>query len=230
GAAYTDTLRAGIGSLVHELAESAARERWSETELLAELDQRWHRLDFGDGWVERREYVRVRGMVERLGRWLSARHSRFIAAEVPFEVEIGRARLVGRLDRLERDDNGRPVVVDYKTGRSKVRADDLPTHPQLAVYQLAAENGAFDELTDGVRESGGAMLVQLQAHDRGAAREQIQTPLTDAEDPKWAEKLVIDAADGMAGREFLAQPSTWCGFCPARISCPAHADGRQVTP
>ncbi|HEX5996185.1 MAG TPA: ATP-dependent DNA helicase, partial [Jiangellales bacterium] len=47
GAAYTDTLRAGIGSLVHELAESAARERWSETELLAELDQRWHRLDFG---------------------------------------------------------------------------------------------------------------------------------------------------------------------------------------
>jgi hypothetical protein len=74
------------------------------------------------------------------------------------------------------------------------------------------------------------MLVQLQAHHRGAAREQVQPPLADAEDPKWAEKLVIDAADGMAGREFLAQPSSWCGFCPAKISCPAHADGGQVTP
>jgi superfamily I DNA/RNA helicase/RecB family exonuclease len=230
GATETDAIRAGIGSLVHELAESAAREHWSEAELLAELDQRWQRMDFGTGWVERREYERARAMVERLGRWLSARHDRFIAAEVPFDVEIGRARLAGRVDRLEKDDHGRPVVVDYKTGKSKVRDDDLQAHPQLAVYQLATENGAFDELTGGVRASGGAVLVQLQAHHRGAAREQAQTPLADAEDPKWAEKLVIDAADGMAGREFLAQPSTWCGFCPVRISCPAHADGGQVTP
>ncbi|HEU4543959.1 MAG TPA: ATP-dependent DNA helicase [Jiangellaceae bacterium] len=230
GATDTDTIRAGIGTLVHDLAEVASRERWSESELLAELDRRWQRMDVGSGWVERREYERVRGMVERLGRWLSTRHDRFIAAESPFDVEIGRARLAGRVDRLERDDRGRPVVVDYKTGKSKVRDDDVPVHPQLGVYQLAAEYGAFDEYTGGVRESGGAMLVQLQAHNRGQAREQVQPPLGDAEDSKWAEKLVAETADGMAGWEFLAQPSTWCGYCPARMSCPAHAEGGQVTP
>jgi superfamily I DNA/RNA helicase/RecB family exonuclease len=230
GATDADTIRAGIGTLVHDLAEAASRERWSEAQLLAELDRRWQRLDVGSGWVERREYERVRGMVERLGRWLSTRRDRFIAAELPFDVEIGRARLAGRVDRLERDDRGRPVIVDYKTGKSKVRDDDVPTHPQLAVYQLAAENGAFDEYTGGVRESGGAMLVQLQAHNRGEAREQVQPPLAQAEDPAWAEKLVTETADGMAGWEFLAEPSNWCGYCPAKISCPAHAEGGQVTP
>ena len=230
GATDADTTRAGIGTLVHELAEAASRERWSQAQLLAELDRRWQQLDVGSGWVERREYARVRGMIERLGRWLSTRHDRFIAAELPFDVEIGRARLAGRVDRLERDERGRPVIVDYKTGKSKVRDDDVPAHPQLAVYQLAAENGAFDQHTGGARESGGAMLLQLQAHDRGEAREQVQPPLADAEDPAWAAKLVTETADGMAGWEFLAEPSSWCGYCPAKISCPAHAEGGQVTP
>jgi RecB family exonuclease len=230
GATDTDTIRAGIGTLVHDLADAASRGRWSEAELLAELDRQWQRMDVGAGWVERREYDRVRAMVERLGRWLSARHDRFIAAELPFDVEIGQARLGGRVDRLERDDDGRPVVVDFKTGKSKVRDDDVPVHPQLAVYQLATEYGAFDGHTGEVRESGGAMLVQLQAHSRGEAREQVQPPLAEADDPKWAEKLVTETADGMAGQEFLAEPSTWCGFCPAKASCPAHADGGQVTP
>ena len=121
-------------------------------------------------------------------------------------------------------------MVDFKTGKSKVRDADLPGHPQLAVYQLAAQYGAFDEHIEGERESGGAMLVQLQAHSRGAAREQVQPPLADADDPKWAERLVTETADGMAGRQFLAEPSSWCGFCPAKLSCPAHLDGGQVTP
>ncbi|MFW5899347.1 MAG: PD-(D/E)XK nuclease family protein, partial [Jiangellaceae bacterium] len=229
GATDGDTARAGIGSLVHDLAEAAATHDWSPGELLAELDRRWPRLEVGDGWVERREYARVREMVERLGRWLAARRSRLLGVEQPFDVEVGRARLVGRVDWLETDERGRPVVVDFKTGRSKVRDADLPEHPQLATYQLAIEHGAFDDLAGGARESGGASLVQLQAHQRGEAREQVQPPLSEADDPAWAATLVDETAGAMAGAEFLAQPSTWCGFCTARPSCPAHAEGGQVT-
>ncbi|MFW6205335.1 MAG: RecB family exonuclease, partial [Actinomycetota bacterium] len=229
GATDGDTARSGIGSLVHDLAEAAATHDWSRDELLAELDRRWPRLEVGDGWVERREYARVREMVERLGRWLAERRSRLLGVEQPFDVEVGRARLVGRVDWLETDERGRPVVVDFKTGRSKVRDADLPEHPQLATYQLAIEHGAFDALTGGVRESGGARLVQLQAHHRGEAREQVQRPLSEADDPAWAAALVDETAGAMAGAEFLVQPSTWCGFCTARPSCPAHAEGGQVT-
>jgi superfamily I DNA/RNA helicase/RecB family exonuclease len=230
GATDVDITRASVGMLVHDLAEAADRHRWSEAELLDEFERRWPRLDLGSGWVERREYARVRAMIERLGRWLAGRQSRLVAAEVPFDVEVGRTRLVGRVDRLERDDRGRLVVVDYKTGKSKVRDDDLPGHPQLATYQLAVEHGGFDEQSGGVRESGGACLVQLQAHHRGEAREQLQLPLAESDDPAWGAKMLADTAEGMAGAVFRAQPSTWCGFCPARPSCPAHPEGAQVVP
>jgi superfamily I DNA/RNA helicase/RecB family exonuclease len=228
GATDTDTTRAGVGSLVHDLAEQAARSDWTEERLLAELDRRWPSLGLGPGWIGRREYERTRHLVERLGRWL-AEHSRpVIAVEVPFDVEIGRARLVGRVDRLERDDFGRLVVVDLKTGTAAVKDDELTSHPQLAAYQLAVEHGAFDQLADGERRSGGASLLQLRAHKSGPS-EQAQPPLADADDPAWAATMLAKAADGMAGTVFRAERTSWCGNCPARPSCPAHPDGRQVT-
>ncbi|MGH8839560.1 MAG: RecB family exonuclease, partial [Jiangellaceae bacterium] len=202
---------------------------WSEVRLLEEFEHRWPGLGLGDGWVGRREHDRVRPMVERLGRWLAANPRVVVAAEAPFEVEIGRARLVGRVDRLERDERGRLVVVDLKTGRSAVRDDDLAVHPQLAAYQLAVEHGAFDELAAPERRSGGASLVQLGAAKAGA-REQVQPPLADADDPGWAGSLLARTAEGMAGAVFRAERTTWCGYCPARPSCPAHPEGAQVTP
>lgn len=230
GATDGDLGRAGVGSLVHELAEFAAAKGADEAELVAELDRRWPAMDFGSGWVSRREYDRVRAMVERLARWIEANPRTFLAAEEAFDVRIGRARVVGRVDRLEADRQGRAVVVDFKTGTSKVREADLPLHPQLGTYQLAVQQGAFDQLTGGVREPGGATLVQLQAHSRGNARDQLQLPLADAGDPGWAESSLAETADGMAGAAFKAEENPWCGFCPAKTSCPVHNEGAQVTP
>ncbi|HEX6197562.1 MAG TPA: ATP-dependent DNA helicase [Jiangellaceae bacterium] len=230
GATDGDLARAGVGSLVHDLAEYAAVSSAGVDELVAELDRRWPALDFGSGWVSRREYDRVRAMVERLARWIEANPRTFLAAEEDFDVRIGRARVVGRVDRLEADRQGRPVVIDFKTGTNKVREADLPQHPQLGTYQLAVQHGAFDRLTGGVRDPGGATLVQLQAHSRGSARDQLQLPLADADDPGWAESLLSETADGMAGASFAAEENPWCGFCPARTSCPVHSDGAQVSP
>jgi superfamily I DNA/RNA helicase/RecB family exonuclease len=228
GAAETDTTRAGVGAFVHDLAEQAARLAWTEGQLLAEFDQRWQGLGLGTGWIGRREYERTRPMVQRLGRWLATHPRTVIAVEAPFDVEVGRARLAGRVDRLERDDDGRLVVVDLKTGTTAVRDDELASHPQLAAYQLAVERGAFDELTGGERRSGGASLLQLRAY-RSGAREQAQPALTDVDDPAWADTMLEKAVEGMAGALFRAERTSWCGACPARPSCPAHADGEQVT-
>jgi superfamily I DNA/RNA helicase/RecB family exonuclease len=227
GAAETDTTRTGIGSFVHDLAEQAARLEWTEDRLLAEFDRRWPTLGLGTGWIGRRDYERTRPMVERLGRWLAEHPRTLIAVEAPFDVDVGRARLVGRVDRLERDEDGRVVVVDIKTGKSAAKDDELAVHPQLAAYQLAVEHGAFDELTGGERRSGGASLLQLGAH-KSAAHEQAQPPADTAEDPGWAADLLAKAVDGMAGAVFRAERTSWCGFCPARPSCPAHAEGEQV--
>jgi hypothetical protein len=52
--------------------------------------------------------------------------------------------------------------------------------------------------------------------------------LASSDDPSWAADLLAKAVDGMAGGIFRAERTTWCGFCPARPSCPAHPEGEQV--
>jgi superfamily I DNA/RNA helicase len=188
GATDTDMSRAGIGSLVHDLAERATREQWPDDVLLAELDRAWPGIDSGTGWSAAREYDRVRDMVLRLGRWLRSDPRTLVGVEVDFDVEVGSA------------------------------------------YHLAVEHGAFDAAAGGERRSGGAMLVQLGKPNATEAAEQVQPSLADAPDPRWARDLLDRTAEGMRRPVFRAQRGPWCGFCPARVSCPAHPDGGQVTP
>ncbi len=230
GATDGDLGRAGVGSLIHDLAERAAAEGWSDDKLLTELDNAWPSMDVGTGWVAAREYARARDMVERLGRWLRANPRTLVGAEVSFDVPVGSARLVGRVDRLDADGQGRLVVVDYKTGTYAPTAAELGEHAQLATYQLAVEHGAFDDVAEGSRSSGGASLVQLGKPSKGEAREQTQPPLGDADDPAWAHELVEETAAGMRRPTFRARKGGWCAVCPARPSCPAFPEGEQVTP
>jgi len=132
--------------------------------------------------------------------------------------------LVGRPDRLERDADGRLVVVDLKTTTTKPTAEQVQSHPQLGVYQVAVDHGGFgaDE------RSGGAALVQAGDKTKSYS-EQTQRPLAEAEDPQWAETLVRETADGMAGAEFAATINPGCGYCPVQSSCPAQLAGRSVT-
>jgi RecB family exonuclease len=150
-----------------------------------------------------------------------------VGTEVEFAVDVGRARLRGRVDRLERDAEGRAVVIDVKTGSSKARKDDLPRHAQLGTYQVAAEHGAFD--SHDLRGSGGAELVQVGVKNDATHTVQRQAPIADDDDPQWATQLVVSAAEGMAAAGFPALINKYCDRCPVRTSCPLRDEGRTVT-
>ncbi len=227
GGTETTTTQQNVGTLVHAVAEGAVDDASSTEEaLLARLDALIPTVDLGRGWVAAQATDRARGMVRRLARWLAANSRQVVATEIDFVASVGRAQLGGQVDRLERDEHGRAVVIDFKTGSRK--AEDLPEHAQLAAYQLAADEGGFAE--QGLHESGGAALVQL---GKGAlkheAREQPQSALSGYDDPQWARRLVTDVADGMAGSVLQAMENELCTRCPVRTSCPVQDDGRQVT-
>ncbi len=215
-----------VGTLVHAVAEAATTpEQSTETALQARLRSLLPTVDLGAGWVARKEREKAEGMVRRLARWLADNGREVVATELEFAAEVGRARLGGRVDRIERDDLGRAVVVDLKTGTSKVPPEELPSHGQLATYQLAVETGAFD----GLSASGGAELVQVGKAGGAKYAVQAQEPLVDGDDPGWARRLVLEVADGMAGSAFAAVENRYCGYCPVRTSCPVQEDGRTVT-
>jgi RecB family exonuclease len=220
GARDGDQLAASLGTLVHEIAASAPPDA-DLAELERRLDEQWDALDFGARWFADNERRRAGQVLARLVDWLRASRAEYtlVDVELEFAAEIGDAVLAGRVDRLERDSDGRLVVVDLKTGKSKVKADELAQHPQLGAYQLAVQAGAFgaDEA------SGGALLVQLAASGRDPV--QPQPPL---DDPAWVRDNVAHVAGRLRGSEFTARVNSYCGGCDLQKCCPLHA-GRQVT-
>jgi RecB family exonuclease len=220
----------GIGNLVHAGAMLATSDLDPQA-LRAYVADRLHLIELPARWLGQRERLRAERMVEKLLGWLAENPRELIAIEREFDQALAvvdpaaaTPRLRGRVDRLERDEAGRLVVVDLKTGASAPSTDEAALHPQLAAYQVAVRAGAFPE----GGEPGGAEIVALgTTHAKAAVR--TQPPLAAAADPGWAEALVRAAAQAMAASTFHAVRNDACPSCPVTTSCPVSGKGRQVT-
>lgn len=234
GGADPAELAAVTGMLVHALAQGAASGA-DEAELRAELDRAWDSVDAGAPWFSRRERARVHAMMDTFLTWLRSSRTeltqvaveRDVTVDLPPEEDAPKVRLRGRIDRLESDPDGRPVVVDIKTGKVPISADDAQEHPQLAVYQLAAAYGAFAELGLDTDPGGARLLYVSKRHRTTGAAERIQDRLDDDTKEHWL-RVVHAAATSSTGPDYLAKQNADCPRCPVRTSCPIHPSGRQV--
>jgi superfamily I DNA/RNA helicase/RecB family exonuclease len=225
GAGRPDVLR-HLGTVIHAAAQLIA-DGATESAVAARIDDIWHHLDFGSVWYGSRQRELAERMVRKFLAWHAANPRELLATEQALRVRVGQVEITGRVDRLERDELGRGVVVDLKTGGTAPREHELDHHPQLGVYQLAVLLGAFERL--GVTEPGGAELVQVgKAGLSARAKVQHQRPLSEDPDPGWARELVDAVAAGMAGPLYQARVNPGCRTCPVASCCPVHPDGGQV--
>jgi superfamily I DNA/RNA helicase/RecB family exonuclease len=220
--ASPDTTRT-VGTAVHEVAQKVAEglpPAEAPDALAAELDQ----LDLGPGWADQRQRQAAQDMLARFLSWHAANDRELVGVEIEFDATVGRARIRGQVDRLERDVEGRLVVVDLKTGRTA--AKNVEEHGQLAAYQVAIAAGGFG---DHGSTPGGAALLQVGTGAK--AKEQHQEPLP-ADMPvadTWAGELLATVGEGMGSATFEVRTGSHCARCPARRTCPLQEPGRQVT-
>jgi superfamily I DNA/RNA helicase/RecB family exonuclease len=232
GGQTASTTAQGFGNVIHALAAALVHGEVvpSIDALLAHLDRVWPQLAFAAPWQAAAERAEAEAALGRLLAWHRAGWGReVLAAEHRFEVEVpvgdDAAVLRGAMDRVERDADGRLVVVDLKTGKRAPRDSDLAEHPQLGMYQTAIRHGAADELAGAGAEPGGAELVHLRQDVRGNVRVQRQEPLGDE---SAAEAQLTAAVGAIRAEDFAATPGGHCGFCEFRSSCPAQADGASI--
>ena len=217
---------ANIGTLIHDIAAELGDV--DEATMAAEVEVRWGRLGLPDGWLSDRQRSEAQAMVARLARYFEESAAigwERIGVELDLEVKLGRALLKGRVDRLERHSNGGLRIVDLKTGSAKPAKAELLRNAQLGAYQAAVEQGAF---SDHGTVSAGAALLQVGKAAGVKTTLQEQTPLSKDDDPGWAQDLVTETAQGMAGSDFLATIGPACTFCAVRSSCPAQPEGRMI--
>ena len=222
-----------IGTFIHAIAE--AFPEGPAEDLLAELERRLPDLGLEPGWESDRVAREARRMIEFFGGYLRQMEKAgrsVVAVEHRFQQELERGglrvQIRGSIDRLERDGDGRPYVIDLKTGKHAPTAKDLEELPQLGVYQAAIAAGALPAEEFGrPTEPGGAALVQLRTTNKNV-KIQDQTAL--GPDQTWALEQIFTAAAAMVGPRFLAVHG---GVTPPRCAlpalCPIHSEGRQST-
>ncbi|WP_019634682.1 ATP-dependent helicase [Actinomadura atramentaria] len=219
-----------MGKVVHAIAEMAGTDDGvSEVDVARRLDEIWNDLDFRGGWYSAKQRAQAAEMVDKFLSWHRDNPNEVVALEESFRVDLGRVVIKGRIDRAERDAQGRAVIIDVKTSGSAVKKTELDRHPQLGVYQYAVMLGAFER--HGLIEPGGAKLVQVgKGSLTRKAREQEQRPLAEDPDPDWPKKLVEIVASGMASEVFKARANEKCRSCPVRSCCPVQDEGKRVGP
>jgi superfamily I DNA/RNA helicase/RecB family exonuclease len=216
-------VRSALGSLVHALISESGK---SEPQLRTALEKIWDQLPFDAPWYADNEQVRHAEMLATFLRWRADTRSYLteIGTEVDVDGQVGdpdgqgpAVHVRGRLDRLERDAEGRLVVVDVKTSKSPVTKDDAQNHAQLAMYQLAVAAGLLVEGDT----PGGGRLVYLGKTSGGGATERHQDALTPETRAQW-QVQVHQAAAATSGPDFVARVNDGCAHCPVRAMCPAQ--------
>ncbi|GHD03680.1 ATP-dependent helicase [Zhihengliuella salsuginis] len=232
GEAAVDFARS-LGTLVHAIAENmpeATGDQYRD-----ELERRWPELDLPPGWETDKDRERAEDMLRKLALYgieMRKNGRRLVGQEVGFSVQVSdgtrKALVTGIIDRVEAGDDGRPYVVDLKTGKSKPTAKEVDRHPQLGTYQAAILAGALGDSLHLADRPAGAALVQLGDGTK-SMRPQEQPAIGDED---WATPLVLEAAGLMGAADFLARHDPSKGRAvPCRLPgvCPLCDEGRQVT-
>ncbi len=223
GGTKPDATHQTLGTLLHSIAQS--HPKGSLTDLKKELDRRWPELALPDGWPSLQLRKRAERMVERLAGYLSDSGEPLLV-EADFDLQVGRARLRGQVDRVEDAGDGGVTVADLKTGKTAASKDKAAENPQLGAYQLAVEEGALD-LPDGT-VSKGASLVYVGTETVSASVRNQPALVPDDDGNSWARDTVEGAADTMAAARFAARNNDLCEVCAVRRSCPLQPEGRKV--
>lgn len=142
-----------------------------------------------------------------------------LATEHPFHVRVGPHHLSGRIDRVDRSDDGEGLrVVDYKSGKSKPRPGDVSGDLQLATYHLGA---SLD--TELVRWGPVRQLRLLHLRTMTPFEQEI-TPGHARATEEW----VLAVAARMRAEEIDPRIDADCDHCEFHRLCPLWPEGREV--
>ena len=216
-----------LGASVHTALKNwyaLSPERRAPGALPTLLKATWVREGYRDVEQEQASY-------QRALHWLET----YVATLDPQEEPLGVERVVatktsvlafnGRADRIDSrtgPEGPEAVIVDYKTGRSGLNADDARGSQALALYAYAAQR-VFRRPCHRVElhhlPTG---TVAAHEHTEESLGRQLRRAEETARDIIAAEKAVAAGAD--PDESFPPAPGVLCGWCDFRKVCPAATD------
>ena len=133
-----------LGTVIHAVAEDMADEKAKGKKLtkkkgMEKLKEKWIFRSYQNQTDENRALGRAEQMIDTYLKWEDETKNTLVDAEIPFEVKIGEITFTGRIDRLEKNPDGKYEVVDFKSGSSVKSKNKAKIDPQLNIYAKAVE-------------------------------------------------------------------------------------------
>jgi putative RecB family exonuclease len=186
----------------------------------------WVREGYRDDEQERAAFRQALG-------WLEAYLGGIDPAVEPMGVErvvaVKTSMLAfnGRVDRIDAR-GGELAIVDYKTGRSGLDADDARGSQALALYAYAASRVFRRPCRRVELHHLPTGTVAAHEHSPEALERQVARAEDTARDIRAAEKAVADGRD--PDEAFPTTPGPMCTWCDFRKVCPAGASAPAKDP
>lgn len=174
----------------------------------------WHETFVFDTYKTRFEadFARRRGeeLMRRFFTWWSQVPRSVVAVEKGFSIEIDALTVTGRLDRIERTEEG-VRIVDYKTTAPCTQAE-ADADLQLSLYALAAEHLFDQPCTE---------LLLLFLSDEDTVERSTLRSVSQLKDARTQLKLIRER---MEAKDFRPTPSVQaCKRCPYKGVCDVAA-------
>jgi RecB family exonuclease len=133
----------------------------------------------------------------------------------------------GRVDRIDRRGDDL-VIVDYKTGRRDLDADDARGSSALALYAYAATRVFRRRCTRVELHHLPTGTVAAHDHTEAALDRAVSRAESTAGDIRAAESAMGDGLD--PDLAFPARPGPLCSWCDFRKACPSAAEAPAKQP
>lgn len=128
-----------------------------------------------------------------------------IKLEHKFRINMGDIPLIGKIDRIDRLENGSYELIDYKTGQLKDQKV-VDKDAQLTIYAMAAKWSLGFDVKD-------LSLFFIEGCKK------IKSTRTEAQLKKKYEQVKVVIKE-IKGSEFRAKPGYLCKYCEYNLICP----------
>jgi superfamily I DNA/RNA helicase/RecB family exonuclease len=227
-----------FGSIVHAIAEFVAKgELEQDSAKIQELiSDSWRSLAYEAGWQSSADlsqaykaaelFLDYHNLTPRVFKEAEGRYQTSLTVTTPGggqeEIELS-----GILDRVEIDESGRLVAIDFKNVKTPPTNAEIAENGQLGIYQLLLRDqqsvklssGLSTDLGDQEQAQVGAALVQLRV-DASKPKIQPQEVIDFAQSPTWIEVKLGEAAEIIRTESFTPRVNPSCRYCPYRAVCP----------
>src|SRR6185437_9279447 len=177
------------------------------------LKKNWINQGFSSKTHEEQTYQQAETMLLSIAKQTLRNQPQTLAVELPFNFWLDRLKVGGRIDRVDRLDDGRIEIIDYKTGKNVPTEKKVKEDLQLSLYAVAAA-----EINDGVLgKNPSDILLTLFYLEENI---KISTTRT-REDLENAKAEILNKVGAIEKSNFTCSHSIFCKNCEYQMLCQA---------